>query len=93
MYFMNAQAIISELVNRGLTQQEIQRRSGVHQSTVSALLTGRRGKNTSYDIVTKLQKLLEEVIAEQSKSIDDAQNNPGGSSERKLKQARERSAI
>jgi transcriptional regulator with XRE-family HTH domain len=82
MYFMNAQTIISELVARGLTQKEIERRSGVHQSTVSAILTGRRGKRVSYEIVVKLQKLLEDVIAEQIKSTDDAQNNPGGRSER-----------
>jgi transcriptional regulator with XRE-family HTH domain len=85
MYFMSAQTIISELVTRGLTQKEIERRSGVHQSTVSAILTGRRGKRVSYDIVMSLQKLLDEVRAEQVKSTDDAQPPTGGRSARKPK--------
>jgi len=79
---MSAQTILSELVTRGLTQKEIERRSGVHQSTVSAILTGRRGKRVSYNIVMSLQKLLDEVRAEQADSTDDAQPRTGGRSDR-----------
>lgn len=61
---MNAKAIIERLLFRGLTQREIQRRSGLAQSTISHLHTGTRGKRTSYEIVDRLQKLLEEVDGE-----------------------------
>lgn len=77
---MNAQTIIAELLGRGLTQKEIERRSGVNQSTVSAIHTGRRGKRVGYDIVMKLQKLMDEVLAESAETEDDAQNPTGGTS-------------
>lgn len=76
---MNAQTLITELMNRGLTQKEIERRSGVDQSTVSAIYTGRRGKRVSYDVVMRLQALLDEVRAESPPASDDAQPPTGGS--------------
>lgn len=79
---MNAQTIITELMKRGLTQKEIERRSGVDQSTVSAIYTGRRGKRVSYDVVMRLQTLLDEVMAESPPASDDAQPPVGGSSDR-----------
>lgn len=78
---MNAQTIIAELLKHGLTQKEIERRCGVDQSTVSAIYTGRRGKRVSHEVVVKLQALLDEVMAESPPASDDAQNNPGGSSD------------
>lgn len=77
---MNAQNIIAELLRRGLTQKEIERRSGVDQSTVSAIHTGRRGKRVSYEVVFKLQKLLDEVMAESPPAGDDTQPPAGGTS-------------
>ncbi|WP_157661675.1 helix-turn-helix domain-containing protein [Burkholderia ubonensis] len=76
---MNAADIVKELSERGLTQLEIQRRSGVHQSTVSAIKTGRRGTNIRHDIHMKLQTLLDEVRAESKSTTDDAQPPAGGS--------------
>ncbi|MDE1139936.1 MAG: helix-turn-helix transcriptional regulator [Paraburkholderia tropica] len=77
---MNAQTIIAELLRRGLTQKEIERRCGVDQSTVSAIHTGRRGKRVSYEVVVKLQKLLDDVMAESPPASDDTQPPTGGSS-------------
>lgn len=71
--------IIAELMERGLTQMEIERRSGVDQSTVSAIYTGRRGKRVSYDVVMKLNALLDEVRACSPPASDDAQPPVGGS--------------
>jgi hypothetical protein len=48
----------------GLNQMEIQRRSGVDQSVVSALKTGRKGKRMPYETVIALEKLRDEVVAE-----------------------------
>lgn len=62
---MNAQSIISALMVAGLTQMEIERRSGVDQSTVSGLYTGKRGKRVSFEVVSKLQALHAEVLAQQ----------------------------
>ena len=62
---MNAQSIISALMVAGFTQMEIERRSGVDQSTVSGLYTGKRGKRVSFDVVSKLQALHAEVLAQQ----------------------------
>jgi len=45
----------------GLTQREIERRSGVKQCVVSALNTGRYGRRTPYDTLISLQKVLDEV--------------------------------
>lgn len=63
---MNANAIVRELISYGLTQKEIERRAGVHQSVVSALNTGRHGKRTPYATMVALQGLLHEVHAERS---------------------------
>lgn len=49
----------------GLTQMEIERRSGVDQSTVSGLYTGKRGKRVSFEVASKLQTLYAEVFADQ----------------------------
>ncbi|MDN7544787.1 hypothetical protein [Burkholderia cenocepacia] len=62
---MNAQSIISALMAAGLTQMEIERRSGVDQSTVSGLYTGKRGKRVSFEVASKLQTLYAEVFADQ----------------------------
>jgi transcriptional regulator with XRE-family HTH domain len=85
---MNAQTLIAELMNRGLTQKEIERRSGVDQSTVSAIYTGRRGKRVSYDVVMRLKSLLDEVMAESPPAADDVQPATGGTSDRKTKERR-----
>jgi transcriptional regulator with XRE-family HTH domain len=83
---MSAQTIIAELLERGLTQKEIERRSGVDQSTVSAIHTGRRGKRVSYEVVVRLQALLDEVRAQSPPASDDAQP-PAGSSVRNTKES------
>lgn len=70
---MNAQTLITEIMNAGLTQMEIERRSGVDQSTVSALYTGRRGKRVSYEIVSRLQVLHAEVCNSVSVVTDQAE--------------------
>jgi transcriptional regulator with XRE-family HTH domain len=59
--YMNAQTLIERLLTRGLNQSEIQRRTGISQSTISHLYKGTRGKRTSYEIVKKLEDLLLEV--------------------------------
>ncbi|HEM7889455.1 hypothetical protein [Burkholderia cepacia] len=62
---MNPQAIISDLLNFGFTQMEIERRTGVDQSTISSLYTGKRGKRVSYEVGSKLQALHRAVFARQ----------------------------
>lgn len=66
---MNAQAMIADLMGAGLTQMEIERRSGVDQSTVSGLYTGKRGRRVSYEVVSKLQALHAEVFAQQKEGV------------------------
>jgi transcriptional regulator with XRE-family HTH domain len=68
LVFMNAKTIIERLLARGMTQQEIARRSGNSQSTISHLYTGTRGKRTSFDTVQRLSDLLIQVEAEGSAS-------------------------
>ena len=63
---MNAQTLIADLMRSGLTQMEIERRSGVDQSTVSGLYTGKRGKRVSYEVMSKLTALHDEVFASSS---------------------------
>lgn len=65
--FVDAPALVNQILAAGLTQKEIERRSGVKQCSVSALKTGRRGKRTPYETVMALAKLLEEVTAESGK--------------------------
>jgi transcriptional regulator with XRE-family HTH domain len=60
---MNAKVIISELLALGLTQMEMERRTGIDQSTISAIYTGRRGKRVSYDVMSRLANLLAESKA------------------------------
>ncbi|MEK6418446.1 MAG: hypothetical protein V4801_02500 [Burkholderia gladioli] len=66
---MNAQALIADLMRSGLTQMEIERRSGVDQSTVSGLYTGKRGKRVSYEVVSKLSALHDEVFSAGSSDV------------------------
>ncbi|WP_429499473.1 helix-turn-helix domain-containing protein [Robbsia andropogonis] len=63
---MNPKNIIERLLASGLTQKEIEARSGVKQSTVSHIYTGTRGKRTSFDVVSRLHKLLEEIESQQA---------------------------
>lgn len=60
---MNAQTLIAELMSANLTQMEIQRRTGIDQSTISGIHTGKRGKRTSYEVMVKLQALHDEVMS------------------------------
>lgn len=58
--------MIADLMQRGLTQMEIERLSGVDQSTVSAIHTGRRGKRVSYEVMSKLKRLHDAVLSEKN---------------------------
>lgn len=64
---MNFQTLIADLMRAGLTQMEIERRSGVDQSTVSAIYTGRRGRRVSYDVASRLQALHAELAESHSR--------------------------
>jgi len=66
---MNAKVIISELLALGLTQMEMERRTGIDQSTISAIYTGRRGKRVSYDVMSRLANLLAESKAAHEEGI------------------------
>lgn len=59
MLHMNANIIVRQLMSMGLTQREIERRSGVKQCVVSALNTGRYGRRTPYSTLVSLQKVLD----------------------------------
>ena len=59
---MNAKTLITELLASGLTQKEIERRTGIDQSTVSGIYTGKRGKRVSYETMTKLQTFHDEIM-------------------------------
>ena len=61
---MKANLLVHELFLLGLTQTEIERRSGIGQSVVSALKTGRKGKQMPYETVVALEKLRDEVMSE-----------------------------
>lgn len=54
--------MIADLMRDGLTQMEIERRSGIDQSTVSGIYTGRRGKRISYEVMLKLKSLHDSVF-------------------------------
>ncbi|NML34910.1 helix-turn-helix domain-containing protein [Paraburkholderia antibiotica] len=56
--------MIADLMKAGLTQKEIERRSGVDQSTVSSLHTGKRGKRVSYETVSRLQQVWRQVCCD-----------------------------
>ncbi|MBT2177760.1 helix-turn-helix domain-containing protein [Ralstonia thomasii] len=68
---MNAKTIIERLLARGLTQQEIARRSGNSQSTISHLYTGTRGKRTSFETVQSLSDLLSQIEADAAPSTEE----------------------
>lgn len=63
---MNAKNIAEQLIALGLSQSDVWRRAGVSQSTVSHILTGKRGKRTSFEVVQRLQDLLLEVQQERA---------------------------
>ncbi|WP_175154566.1 helix-turn-helix domain-containing protein [Achromobacter piechaudii] len=63
---MNAKNIAEQLIALGLSQSEVWRRAGVSQSTVSHILTGKRGKRTSFEVVQRLQALLLQVQQEKA---------------------------
>lgn len=62
MNFMNPQKLIADLMGANLTQKEIERRTGIDQSTISGLHTGKRGKRISYEVMVKLQALHDELL-------------------------------
>lgn len=59
---MDAKTLIDELTAAGLTQMEIERRSGVDQSTISGIKTGKRGKRPTYQTVDALKRLRDSVM-------------------------------
>lgn len=59
---MNPQKLIADLMGANLTQKEIERRTGIDQSTISGLHTGKRGKRISYEVMVKLQALHDELL-------------------------------
>lgn len=61
MSYMDAKTLIDELLGAGLTQMEIERRSGVDQSTISGIKTGKRGKRPAYETMAALMKLRDSV--------------------------------
>ncbi|WP_183714146.1 helix-turn-helix domain-containing protein [Paraburkholderia tropica] len=61
---MRANLLVHELFLLGLTQKEVERRSGVGQSVVSALKTGRKGRRIPYETVVSLERLRDEVLQE-----------------------------
>lgn len=67
---MNPQILVNELRALGLTQVEIAQRIGYAQATISDVSNGKRGvTNPTYDFVTKLIALLEEVRAERETAL------------------------
>jgi transcriptional regulator with XRE-family HTH domain len=62
MLDMDAKLLIDELLGAGLTQMEIERQSGVDQSTISGIKTGKRGKRPAYETVDALKKLRDSVV-------------------------------
>jgi transcriptional regulator with XRE-family HTH domain len=69
---MDAKTLIDELIAAGLTQMEIQRRSGLSQSTVSQITTGRRGKRPSAETFIALTKLRNSVVRAARRSQKEA---------------------
>ncbi|WP_322070954.1 helix-turn-helix domain-containing protein [Paraburkholderia bannensis] len=59
---MDAKTLIDELLSAGLTQMEIERRSGVDQSTISGIKTGKRGKRPAFETVDALKRLRDSVV-------------------------------
>jgi hypothetical protein len=77
---MNWQNIISDLQQTGLTQAEIARLADCSQPLINELLSGRRGKNLSYSIGSKLINLHAERCpsgTQQSSSLkENRRRNP-----------------
>lgn len=61
---MNATQLIHDLLNLGLKQRAICEKTGLSQSTVAQLNTGRRGKRPSYETVSKLAVLHTKVLSD-----------------------------
>ncbi|MFY1963614.1 helix-turn-helix domain-containing protein [Achromobacter xylosoxidans] len=61
---MNPKIIAEQLIALGLSQSDVWKRAGVSQSTVSHILSGKRGKRTSFEVVQRLHALLVEVQQE-----------------------------
>jgi transcriptional regulator with XRE-family HTH domain len=61
MMSMDAKTLIDELLGAGMTQMEIERRSGVDQSTISGIKTGKRGKRPAYETMVALKKLRDSM--------------------------------
>ncbi|WP_429497070.1 hypothetical protein ACQUFY_10890 [Robbsia andropogonis] len=62
---MKGNLVVLELIALGLSQMEIEKRSGVKQSTISCLKRGTR-KNVGYEKVVALERLLEQVKSERA---------------------------
>lgn len=78
---MNATQLIHDLLSLGLKQREICEKTGLPQSTVSHLSTGRRGKRPSYETASKLAVLHAKVLAN-SKKLTSPSPHPTSESER-----------
>lgn len=61
---MKANLLVHELSFLGLTQREIETRSGIGQSVVSALKTGRKGRRIPYETVIALERVRDQVLEE-----------------------------
>lgn len=57
---MNAQKLINELIESGLTQVQLAELLDTSQGYVSDIVRGHRGKRISYEFATKLQNLWKE---------------------------------
>lgn len=55
--------ILRDLVNSGLSQSEIERRTGLAQPTVSAILAGRRERELMYTVGARVMDLWRERCA------------------------------
>lgn len=55
------QEIITKLIQKGFTQQEIALYSNCSQSYVTALFRNKRGKSLSFEIGMKLKEMLEKA--------------------------------
>ncbi|WP_041702826.1 hypothetical protein [Pseudogulbenkiania sp. NH8B] len=58
---MNWKSLIAELLKAGMTQKQIADEVGCTQPCIAGLATGRRGKQVSYDIGSKLVALSERM--------------------------------
>jgi transcriptional regulator with XRE-family HTH domain len=90
---MEPKDIVLELKRLGLTQVEIASAVGCSQATISDIENGKQ-KRPTYQMVVRLSDLLAkkqaEIVADQVRSIDDAQVPTGGRSVRKTKEEKRR---